>query len=170
MESDYCRSTHWGLRIAYPIKRQREAHAEYKYSPCYYIVKVRVCVHVYTQMLYHNRHKRDNLYPVGHLSLLCSYWTRNLRDFKASEQSANKRLFNMSATLRWRCTDTPGAGSRCKDTIFFWHEQIFLKKVYSWRFIVKDLPEYDSGLINKEVSARMRMRCTIIARRNNAVV
>ena len=57
-----------------------------------------MCAHTYTLMAYQNRHKRDNLYPVGHLSLLCSYWTRNLRDFKASEQSANKRLLNMSAT------------------------------------------------------------------------
>ena len=72
VESDYCRSTDRGSRIAFLIKRQREAHAEYKYSPCH-IVKVRVCAYAYTQMLYLNRHKRDNLYPVGHLSLLSSY-------------------------------------------------------------------------------------------------
>ena len=69
----------WSPTIAVPrtealalptmLDRQREAHAEYKHSPCH-IVKVRVCAHVYTQMTYQNRHKRDNLYPVGHLSLL----------------------------------------------------------------------------------------------------
>ena len=72
VESDYCRSTDRGSRIAFLIKRQREAHAEYKYPPCY-IVKVRVCAYAYMQMAYQNRHKRDNLYPVGHLSLLSSY-------------------------------------------------------------------------------------------------
>ena len=51
VESDYCRSTDRGSRIAFLIKRQREAHAEYKYSPCY-IVKVRVCAYVYTQKTY----------------------------------------------------------------------------------------------------------------------
>ena len=72
VESDYCRSTDRGSRIAFLIKRQREAHAEYKHSPCY-IVKVRVCAYAYTQKTYQYWHKRDNLYPVGHLSLLCSY-------------------------------------------------------------------------------------------------
>ena len=52
------------------LKRQREAHAEYKILPCYIIVKVRVRVYAYTQKTYQNRHKRDILYPVGHLSLL----------------------------------------------------------------------------------------------------
>ena len=58
--------------LALPIilKRQREAHAEYKNSPCYFLVKVRVCAYTHTQMAYQNRHKKDNLYPVGHLSLL----------------------------------------------------------------------------------------------------
>ena len=60
------------LALPFLIKRQREAHAEYKHSPCY-IVKVRVCAYAYTQMAYQNRHMRDNLYPVGHLPLLSSY-------------------------------------------------------------------------------------------------
>ena len=59
-----------------------------------------MCAYEYTQMRTIIGTRGITLYPVGHLSLLCSYWTRNLRDFKASEQSANKRLLNMSATLR----------------------------------------------------------------------
>ena len=70
-------------------------------------------------MSYHNRHKRDDLYPVGHLSLLCSYWTRNLRDFKASEQSANKRLLNMSATLADDAQTSPAWNCDRKYTTFF---------------------------------------------------
>ena len=61
------------LRLSHCLissNRQREAHAEYKHSPCYFLVKVRVCAYAYTQKAYQNRHKRDNLYPVGHLSLL----------------------------------------------------------------------------------------------------
>ena len=37
--------------LPFSIEQQREAHAEYKYTPCY-IVKVRVCVHIYTQTMY----------------------------------------------------------------------------------------------------------------------
>ena len=70
-------------------------------------------------MPHHKRHKRDNLYPVGHLSLLCSYWTRNLRDFKASEQSANKRLLNMSATPADDVQTSPAWNCGCKYTTFF---------------------------------------------------
>ena len=35
----------------------------------------------------------------------------------------------MSATLRLRCADIPGAGSRCKDTTKFADLQILIKKV-----------------------------------------
>ena len=46
-----------------------------------------------------NRHKRDNLYPVGHLSLLSPEDAlESCEVSKTSEQSVNKRLFNMSAT------------------------------------------------------------------------
>ena len=34
--------------LPFSIEQQREAHAEYKYSPCY-IVKVRVCACIYAQ-------------------------------------------------------------------------------------------------------------------------
>ena len=34
------------------------------------MVKVHMCVYEYTLNMYQNRHKRDSLYPVGHLSLL----------------------------------------------------------------------------------------------------
>ena len=40
VDSDYCRSTIRGSRIAFPIKRQREAHAEYKIYSRATIVKV----------------------------------------------------------------------------------------------------------------------------------
>ena len=35
-------------------EQQREAHAEYKHSPCY-IVKVRVCAYTYTQKMYQHQ-------------------------------------------------------------------------------------------------------------------
>ena len=47
-----------------------------------------MCAYVHTQKTYQNRHKRDNLYPVGHLSLLSPDYSWNLRDFKPPEQSA----------------------------------------------------------------------------------
>ncbi len=74
VDSDYCRSTIRGSRIAFPIKRQREAHAEYKIYSRATTIKARACAYAYTQKTYQYRHKRDNLHPVGHLSLLCSYW------------------------------------------------------------------------------------------------
>ena len=44
-------------------------------------------------------HKRDNLYPVGHLSLLSPEDAlESCEVSKTPEQSVNKRLFNMSAT------------------------------------------------------------------------
>ena len=61
VESDCHRSTDRGSRIAFLIKRQREAHAEYKtYSRAISLVKVRACAYVHTQKTYHNWHKRDN--------------------------------------------------------------------------------------------------------------
>ena len=107
------------LALPISLEQQREAHAEYKHSLCYFLVKVRAYAYVYTQKMYHNKHKRDNLYPVGHLSLLSSETNGNLRDFDSSEQSVNKRLLNMSATLRQRCQTSLGAGSRCKGNTFF---------------------------------------------------
>ena len=44
--------------------------------------------------------------------------------------------------------------------------QIFLPKVERVEVKGNDLSECDSGLMNKEVSARMRTRCTTIARQN----
>ena len=58
----------------------------------------------------------------------------------------------------------------CKDTNLFWIEQIFLSKVYGLKLKGKDLPEFDLGIMDKDASARMRTKCTTIARRNNAVV
>ena len=45
------------LALPISLEQQREAHAEYKYSPCYFLVKVRVCAYVYTQKTYQNRHR-----------------------------------------------------------------------------------------------------------------
>ena len=61
------------------------------------IVKVRVCAYVYTQKTYQNRHKRDNLYPVGHLSLLSPEKSLKFAKFQGVRTERNKRLFNMSA-------------------------------------------------------------------------
>ena len=76
-----------------------------------------------------NRHKRDNLYPVGHLSLLSPDYSWSLRSFNRSEQSANKRLFNMSATHRQWCYISPAWDCDCKGTIKFAHLQILSWKV-----------------------------------------
>ena len=61
-------------------------------------------------------------------------------------------------------SDIPGAGSRCKGSEKFAHLQIFLKKVYGCRFIVKDLPEWDSGIKDNEgeegTHSRMSTKCT----------
>ena len=46
------------------------------------IVKVRVCAYVYTQTMYQNGHKRDNLYPVGHLSLLSPEYLLKVATFQ----------------------------------------------------------------------------------------
>ena len=91
----------------------------------------------------HTRHPirctKDVLYPVGHLSLLCSYWTRNLRDFKASEQSANKRLLNMSATPADDVQTSPAWNCGCKYTTFFWYDQIkmpFMQISHKWHYVL----------------------------------
>ena len=75
-----------------------------------------------------NRHKKDNLYPVGHLPLLSPEDTLKLRHFITSEQSVNKRLL---ICLRPSANDVQtslGAGSRCKDTTKFADLQILSGK------------------------------------------
>ena len=79
--------------MPFSIEQQREAHAEYKHSPCY-IVKVRVCAYVYTQKTYQNRHKRDNLYPVGHLPLLSPE-----TDFETCDISTRQNKASINAFL-----------------------------------------------------------------------
>ena len=43
--------------------------------------------------------------------------------FQKVRTERNKRLLNMSATLRRRCQTSLGAGSRCKGSELFWIEQ-----------------------------------------------
>ena len=60
-----------GLRIAYFFRTDNaKPTPNINILRAIFLVKVRVCAYVYTQKTYQNRHKRDNLYPVGHLSLL----------------------------------------------------------------------------------------------------
>ena len=40
------------LALPISLEQQREAHAEYKHSPCYLLVKVRVCAYVNMQKAY----------------------------------------------------------------------------------------------------------------------
>ena len=47
-----------------------------------------------------NKHKRDYLYPVGHLSLLSPEDTLKFARFLVVRTERNKRLINMSAKLR----------------------------------------------------------------------
>ena len=135
MESDYCRSTDRGSRIAFLIKRQREAHAEYKYSPCH-IVKVRVCAYAYTQKTYHNWHKRDNLYPVGHLSLLSSYQVE-ICEISISQNKASINAFLICLLPSANDVQTSlSAGSRRKGSTFFWIVQIkmpFMRILHKWQ-------------------------------------
>ena len=63
------------------LKRQREAHAEYKILSCYIIVKVRVCAYTYTQMAYQIGTRGIILYPVGHLPLLSSEYLLKFAKF-----------------------------------------------------------------------------------------
>ena len=48
--------------------------------------------------------------------------------FQKVRTERNKRLLNMSATLRRRCQTSLGAGSRCKGTIKFADVQILSRK------------------------------------------
>ena len=67
-------STTRGLRIAQNNRTDNAKPTPNINILSCHIVKVRVCAYAYTQYtqkMYHtNRHKEDNLYPVGHLSLL----------------------------------------------------------------------------------------------------
>ena len=64
-------STYRGSRIARNIRTDNaKPTPNINILSCYIIVKVRVCVlNLYAKGI-PNRHKRDNLYPVGHLPLL----------------------------------------------------------------------------------------------------
>ena len=67
----FASSTLRGLRIALYLRTDNaKPTPNINNLSCYSLVKVRVRAYAYTQNAYQNRHKRDNLYPVGHLSLL----------------------------------------------------------------------------------------------------
>ena len=109
-----------GLRIAYFFRTDNaKPTPNINILRAIFLVKVRVCAYVYTQKTYQNRHKRDNLYPVGHLSLLSPEKSLKFAKFQGVRTERNKRLFNMSAkpsadaqtSLRWI--------SRCKGNTFF---------------------------------------------------
>ena len=83
------------------LKRQREAHAEYKITLVLFHQLRYACAHT------HIRKRRTiigtrgiTLYPVGHLSLLSSEYLLKVAKFQDVRTKRNKRLFNMSATLR----------------------------------------------------------------------
>ncbi len=96
---------------------------------CVRFFKARVCAYTYTQKTYPNWHKRDNLYPVGHLSLLSPEDAlESCEVSKTSEQSVNKRLLNMSATPADDAQTSPAWNCGCKYTTFFRDMQIKMEK------------------------------------------
>ena len=84
------------------LEQQREAHAEYKHSPCY-IVKARVCVYTYTQKTYQIGTEGQSISRRTSIVAKSWNWFWKLRSFITSEQSANKRLLNMSWKPRLGC-------------------------------------------------------------------
>jgi hypothetical protein len=86
--------------LPFSIEQQREAHAEYKIYP-------RAISSRYT-CAYTHIHKRRTvistrgitLYPVGHLPLLSPDREVKVAKFQNVRTERNKRLLNMSATLR----------------------------------------------------------------------
>ena len=61
-----------------------------------------------------NRHKRDNLYPVGHLSLLSPEKSLKVAKFQGVRTERNKRLLLCLLPSADDVQTSPGAGSRCK--------------------------------------------------------
>ena len=138
MESDCCRSTDWGLRIALGNRTDNaEAHAEYKstFTPIFlwytraYMWQCAKCVP--------HRHKRDILYPVGHLPLLSPDSLWKLRSFNPSEQSAINAFLICLESRDWGLCQTSWLSERGhfppskprrwtfgrKDTTIFWNIQ-----------------------------------------------
>ena len=83
-----------------------------------------------------------------------------LRSFENVRTERNKRLFNMSATLRQRCADTLGAGSRCKGTTFFWIKQSFYEFLAKFGKIKTIQP---TGLDSFDISQRMFKQSSSLA-------
>ena len=101
------------------------AHAEYETPPNRAIHTWTLCGGIYISQ----RAFTAFLFWIG--------W--NFAGFLLAKTSANKRFYNMSATLRWWCTDIPGAGSRCKYTTFFWYDQIkmpFMQISHKWHYVL----------------------------------
>ena len=121
---------------------------------------MRARAYVYAQTTYHNWHKKDNLYPVGHLSLLSPDEILKVAKFQDVRTERNKRLLIcLERLLRGQKADIipPTCPSvnhfGCKSSEKFADEQIFRLKVYSLRFKGKKIPQGDWGLINKEVQS-----------------
>ena len=73
-----------------------------KYTLCAILsIKVRMCAYVNTQKTHHNWHKKDNSISRRTSTVVKFYeYLWKLRSFRSLELNVNKRLFNMSATLR----------------------------------------------------------------------
>ncbi len=72
-----------------------------------------------------NRHKKDTLYPVGHLSLLSPEDTLKVAKFRSVRTERNKRLFNMSAIPADDVQTSPAWNCDRKGSEKFWIEQDF---------------------------------------------
>ena len=83
------------------LKRQREAHAEYKIALVLYhqlrYARANANIHKWRTKI---GTRGTSLYPVGHLSLLSSEYLLKVAKFLQVRTERNKRLFNMSAPLR----------------------------------------------------------------------
>ena len=75
-------------------------------------------IHIYANGV-PNRHKWENLYPVGHLSLLSPEKSLKVAKFQGVRTERNKRLLLCLLPSADDVQTSPGAGSRCKGTIKF---------------------------------------------------
>ena len=75
-------------------------------------------IHIYANGV-PNRHKKDNLYPVGHLSLLSPEKSLKVAKFQGVRTERNKRLLLCLLPSADDVQTSPAQVHGCKGTLFF---------------------------------------------------